>query len=834
MPIRFLIRPRGLLRLLPPIAAAAALLAAACGQPAPDEGAADTPAAANPAPETPAGAPDRVVLVTIDTLRADHVGAYGNPKALTPTLDGLARDGVRFTTAISPAPLTLPSHTTILSGLEPPAHGVRHNSGFRIPAEVPLLAERMKAAGYPTAAFVGAYVLDHRAGLDRGFDVYDDHVGLQLASSMFSSAERPADQVVDAALAWLEKAGPRFFVWVHFYDPHADYNPPPAFALALPGDPYSGEIAFADSQLGRLLKAVDAIGPADETFVVVTSDHGEGLGDHGEPSHSYGVYDSTQHVPLLMRGAGLPHGGVVKSIVALSDVTPTVLARVGAPPIEGAQGRDLSPLWQGAADPREAAYVETLATQLDMGWSPLLGLRTDQYKYIRAPRPELYDVEADPSESVNLIERDPQVAARLDHELDERLAAAGPVRFAPELDPEARQRLESLGYVVPESVGDTATLGVVGGPNPRDHLAESALLSRASSLASSGHPAEALKLIEEVRDRGKRTQRYRGQIALMVPDAAVARESGRILIELHDAHRGHMIVGNADLLDDRLDDAEREFREAISADSEGIESGPWVGLARVEQRRGRRESAEQYLRRALEVRPDSADARWRLAAMRLESGDEEEAQTLLAGLPAAALEEPAPALALAMAAESRGLDASAIERLQAAYRRHPDSMEVCMLLGDLLVASGRHAEAVGPLEAQLEKRPDAIGLKNDLAWSLAMSGGDLDRALALARDAEAERPDSPAILDTLATVRLRRREVAEALAVADRALARASGTAAAHLHYVRGAALAQLGRASEAREALRRAREALGDSQPDWLHELSGLERELGSTSAAG
>jgi arylsulfatase A-like enzyme len=335
----------------------------------------------------------------------------------------MAAQGVRFETAISPAPLTLPSHASLMTGLDPPRHGVRHNSIHRLAAGVPTLAEHMRAHGMATAAFVGALVLDRRFGLDRGFDVYDDR--MERRSARFSGyAERPADHVVDAAVAWLERAPQRFFLWVHLYDPHVEHQPPPGFAAAFARRPYLGEIAFADQQTGRLVRAVrDRFGD-EGLLVAITSDHGESLGEHGEPTHAYTVYDATQRVPLILLGTGLPAGRVVATPVRLLDVAPTLLATVGARALDS-DGRDLRPLWEApdaGGDP-PAAYVETLATHLDYGWSPLVGLRTERFKYIRAPRPELYDLAADPGELHDLADRDPERVRRLDAALERRLAS---------------------------------------------------------------------------------------------------------------------------------------------------------------------------------------------------------------------------------------------------------------------------------------------------------------------------------------------------------------------------------------------------------------------------
>ncbi|MGH7288273.1 MAG: sulfatase, partial [Myxococcota bacterium] len=321
---------------------------------------------------------DRVVLVTLDTVRADRVGCYGAEGAETETLDAIAARGVRFEFAISPAPITLPSHATLLTGLDPPEHGVRHNAQFRLAAGVPTLAEAMRAGGLATAAFVSAFVLDARFGLARGFDIYDDGLGLGAEAHLLTGVEsRTGDRTVDAALAWLERAPERFLLWLHLYDPHATYDPPEPFASRFGPRRYEAEIAFADAQLARLLARVSERWGEGGTLVVVTSDHGESLGEHGEPTHTLGIYDATQRVPLLLAGPGLPAGRVVRDALArLSDVAPTVLALAGLPPLEGASGQSLLSLVGGEPATPRVAWLETLATQLDFGWSPLLGVRT--------------------------------------------------------------------------------------------------------------------------------------------------------------------------------------------------------------------------------------------------------------------------------------------------------------------------------------------------------------------------------------------------------------------------------------------------------------------------
>ncbi|MDJ0787734.1 MAG: sulfatase, partial [Myxococcota bacterium] len=439
---------------------------------------------------------DRVVVITIDTLRADHVGAYGASFARTPVLDGLARDGVRFDVATSPAPVTLPAHTSLFSARDPSEHGVRHNGLFQVQPELPLLAERLSDAGFATGAFVGAFVLDRRFGLARGFDVYDDEMSIDRGTAgTFGFAERTADEVVDRALAWLDGAPDRFFLWAHFYDPHADYRPPAGFALALPGRPYDGEIAFTDSQVGRLLAAIDERWPNGRTLVVATSDHGESLGQHGESTHSYLIYEPTQRIPLLMKGPGLPVGKVVASPVRLIDVAPTVLALLGLPALEGASGVDLRDRIAGSEDAPLVTYMETLAPHFDFGWASLVGVREGDYKLIRGTRTELYDLSTDPGETRNLADERPELVARLEAEIDTRIESGGDPTPTRNIDEEERQRLVALGYLLPEEGSEPAGSWLEG-PDPTENVDAIHRVTEAGNLLEQGRWNDALAVLD--------------------------------------------------------------------------------------------------------------------------------------------------------------------------------------------------------------------------------------------------------------------------------------------------------------------------------------------------
>jgi choline-sulfatase len=396
----------------------------------------------------PPGAPN-LLLVTIDTVRADRLGCYGYAAATTATLDSLAADGVVFERAYSPYPLTLPSHTSMLSGRLPFEHGVRNND--QIAGEgAPLVAQTLHAQGIATAAVVSAFVLDHQFGLSRGFDRYEDR--MPRTASGEAANERPAKATTDLALSVLDDlAGDQFFLWVHYFDPHYPYSPPASWS----GDPYDGEIATVDRELGRLLRALRAKGLSDRTAIIVAGDHGEAFGEHGEVEHGLFVYDTTLHVPLLLRLPGAQLAGRrISAPVGLADVGPTLLslARAG----DGRTfpfAQNLIPVARDSSDRSDLRplYAETLSPCLNYGASPLASVRLGDWKYIEAPTPELYDLRTDPGEEHNLAPERPELASRYRdqlasmHSLD-WMTAVDPLADVT-TDASARERLASLGYV---------------------------------------------------------------------------------------------------------------------------------------------------------------------------------------------------------------------------------------------------------------------------------------------------------------------------------------------------------------------------------------------------
>ena len=619
-----------------------------------------------PAQRVPA---QRIVLVTIDTLRADFVGAYTGANAETPNLDALAESGVRFTAAISPAPLTLPSHASILTGLDPPHHGVRDNMTFALPDDLATLPEALAGASWATAAFLGSFILDRQHGLARGFGTYDDTMGLQGSRRVYGIPERPASRVVDAALDWLEDAPDRFFLWVHFFDPHAPWEGPDS---AAPRERYAAEVERTDAEVGRLVAAVRARWPDAGTLFVATSDHGESLEEHGEGTHSLGIYDATQRVPLILSGAGLPAGTVVDAVVRLVDLVPTLLALAELPPLPGLDGRDLTPIMEGASEPGRLAYLETLAPRLAYGWSPLLGLRSADFKYVRAPRPELYDLRADPGETRNLASDRRDLAAQFDALLSERLADTRVERFGRAPGAEERRMLEELGYAVPRRRWEAVDLERVDGPDPKDMMGVRRTMQAVVAAKLAGRPRRALALLESLDPGALEVALFAAATSLELGATGKAERHARRAAELEPlSHEAQLALGHALLARDHLGQARAAFREAARLQPEL--AAPWISLGLLAERAGDPAGAAGHYEHAASARATSAEATWRIAALQIESGRAAEADALLAGVAPEELSRPPAAERLARAEVAAGRPRDGLARIDAARAQHPDS-----------------------------------------------------------------------------------------------------------------------------------------------------------------
>ncbi len=562
-----------------------------------------------------------VLFITIDTLRADHVGVYGAKVAKTPQLDSLAARGVVFEQAIASVPLTLPSHTSLHTGLYPPNHGVRHNGIFRAADELETVAEKFQGAGYRTGAVIAADVLAPEFGLAQGFDSYDADLPDHRATAS-GYYERTANQVTDRALAWLAESERPFFLWLHYYDAHANHQPPEPYATQYARHPYNGEVAFVDHEIGRLFAGLAQHGRLQDILVAVTSDHGEGLGQHGEGSHSYLIYDSVTHVPLIVAGPGVPSGVRVPEVVSNAGVAATLLALAGAPSLSRVDAGDLSPHWAQSAPRGGFAYSESLAGELDHGWSPIHGLRSDAFHYIRAPRPELFDSQRDPLEYHNLLEHTPMHPAQQAAEarLGPLLAGALPLARS-EVDPEMRARIEALGYVVP------AQAVAKNGADPKDvhHFAD--MGTQAMALMVEGRETEAARLAELA------LQKIPGSILLhdilarayeKLGDPVSALQHAEVAARLRPDAEGHVAqLAYLQMKLGQLEAAATSYQRLEEIGRDGAESQ--IALM-WSARLGRSpEEVEQYAKRAVELAGWRRDICERVAEVWEELGEYERA-----------------------------------------------------------------------------------------------------------------------------------------------------------------------------------------------------------------
>ena len=570
--------------------------------------------------------PLNVVLITIDTLRSDYVGYSGAGKVKTPNLDHLAEEGVAFTQTRTPVPLTLPAHASILTGAYPPAHGVHVNGRDRLSENNETLAEILKGKGYATAAFVGAFVLDRRFGLAQGYDVYDDQMGTDVRLLESIEAERDAGVVASAFSAWLSRqtAGRPFFAWVHFYDPHAPYHPPEPYRGQYPNDPYAGEVAYTDAMVGRVVGELQSRGLLERTLFAVVGDHGEGLGEHGEQSHSVLIYHSTLHVPFLLHAPGFIEAGRKVHVVTQTvDVAPTLLDYLGITPSMG-QGETLRPLIEGGIARDGPVYSESLYASTHLGWSELRGLERGGFRFIEAPRPELYDLRKDPGERVDLLLSEKAVAREMRGELSllaEKLEE-GSSRESAAVDSETEARLRSLGYVSssrpppPQSVVD-----------PKDKMAvwnEIQIGVHEFGLGNDGLASEILEKVLATEKDIPLVYENLGALYMKVGRLAEAETIYReALARGIESAEFHMNLGRLHHGRREWREAEKELRVALELDPGNVAA--LVHLGNTLRARGELEEAISQYRQALEINPNYLYAFDGLGIAHSKLGKQEEA-----------------------------------------------------------------------------------------------------------------------------------------------------------------------------------------------------------------
>lgn len=575
----------------------------------------------------PSGTDFNVLLISVDTLRADHLGCYGHASIHTPNIDRLAEEGATFLQCISAAPITLPSHASMMTGTYPFVHGVRDNLTFRLHDKNTTLAEVLKRSGYATAAVVGAAVMNRESNISQGFDVYHDmHDAPPKRPAVASGdrtsghrAQRIGGEVADVAIDWLRSnSAGKFFLFVHFFDPHKPYDPPPPFADKY-SHPYLGEVAYADAQVGRILATVRELGIDGRTLVVLTGDHGEGLNDHGEATHANFLYDSTLRVPLIFRSPGrIPPGVRVATQVRTIDLAPTMLSFVALEPDAAMHGANLlDSMVRPSIDLGLSALSETMSPRFNFGLSHLLSLRENGWKYIHAPRPELYDLANDPSESINVAEQHPRRANDLRSKLRTLLETTRAVVSGAEvqvsLSARNREALQSLGYVGGSAdaelvSSDALALFDLSGEDPKDHKAEIRLTDDALHFMEARDLARAEKTLRELIDvSGDRREKFSWPhnslgLALAAQHKyieAVGCFEKSLAIDPNDG-RTLTNLGNAYLALGRADDAIARFETALHV-------GPalrqtHIGIAKALRLRGRTEEAADHERKAAAMR----------------------------------------------------------------------------------------------------------------------------------------------------------------------------------------------------------------------------------------
>jgi arylsulfatase A-like enzyme/Flp pilus assembly protein TadD len=626
-------------------------------------------------PAAQAMRPFHVVLVTIDTLRPDHLHCYGDSKIETPTLDSIAAGGALFENAVTQTPLTPPSHASIFTGLYPTVHHVRDTGGFILGPST-TLATILHQQGWDTAAFVSSAVLKKLFGFSQGFAVYDDQMPKPSNSrDVVEDPERRAGDTVDRAIHWLDaQSGKPYFLWVHLYDPHQPYQPPSPFKEKYRDRPYDGEIAYADHELGRLFEAVHKKSPAEKTIVAVMSDHGESLGEHGEYTHGVFLYDATLRIVFLLSGPGVPAGVRVKQQARTVDFLPTVLELLGGKAPASIQGASLLPSFAGSETPTAVSYAETLYPKINMGWAELRAIRTNHWKYVRAPKPELYDLSQDPAETTNVIQAHTAERERFEAQLKAVVGGDGAEKVGTSsIDQHTLDQLRSLGYVSGSSVRTFSLTGQ--GADPKDRVGILKLIALAEDPAAHTPDSRRIELLQQAvkEDPGDPDLYY--QLGAKYEKAGRHAEAIRLYREaigkgIQDA-RLHSRIGDLMLRAGKKDEAIPEYEKAASMNPADTASQTNLAVAYLEM--GRLPDAERVFHWVITTDPQSAAAFNGLGLISIQKSD----------------------------------PGSARGYFEKAVQMDPDLIEAQLNLGLIYRMAGENAKARSCFEAFLAKAPPA-------------------------------------------------------------------------------------------------------------------------------
>ncbi|MEQ8762975.1 MAG: sulfatase-like hydrolase/transferase [Planctomycetota bacterium] len=666
--------------------------------------------------------PTSVLLITLDTTRADRLGCYGRAGAGTETFDRLAETGVLFEQAYTAAPITLPSHTSILTGTYPTHHGVHDNGSFRAAPTLVTLAEILQEEGYRTGAFIASFPLDSAYGLDQGFETYDDAYGATKSRLRTEFAERPASAVVDSAEAWLSKLSDDegFFAWVHCFDPHAPYAPPEEAARRHPDDPYQAEIDFMDEQLGRLSKALEASNRLDDTLIVVVADHGESLGEHGEVTHAALIYNPTVRVPLILSGPGVPSSRRITATARTIDILPTVTDLLGLDAPRAVQGRSLQSLWSSDSEDSRTAYLETYWPKLHQGWSPLEGLVDGEWKLIRAPEvqgdsSELFDILADPAELEDLAAAKGPRASELNERLSSLIEETSSSEHAAtrNLDEGDQEVLAQLGYV-----GSTVDEREAG-QHPKDRVRALSGFQIVARLIREQRFTEALAKL--------------GEIEAAFPDSLGVLEYGALC---------YKEMGRQDPA--HLEEALDRYRRAIAINPNLVNL--WKNRGEVHLLRGELREAADCYEQARELSPGVYDTEKRFALILARLSRTEEAIAIVDAL----TEQVGPRRDLfndvGAALERTDHPNEALKLFERAIAfgpaSDPEVVRAHNRAGVILSGMNRSKEAMTHFEAVNRVRPDNEFARPRLAMELEKIG-EPEKALRIWQALAQQNPGEP-------------------------------------------------------------------------------------------
>jgi len=686
-----------------------------------------------------------VILITMDTTRADHIACYGYPDVKTPNLDALAGRGVLFEQAATSSPLTLPAHCSIMTGLYPTYHGVRVNGNTALSEEQTTIAEVLSAQGYRCGAFIGAFVLDGRWGLEQGFQQYDDQFDLQKYRHIdLGAVQRPGNEVMDKALAWLdgERANP-FFAWIHLYDPHAPYEPPePYFSeysrRGLVGQ-YDGEIAFMDEQIGRCVAWLEKNGLSQNTILVLIGDHGEGLGSHGEETHGYFIYDYAAHVPFIITTPLQGLRGVrVPSQVRSVDVFPTILGLVGIEGRAGVHGRSVIPLmFKPKTRDKAPAYGESMAPNIQFGWSPLQFLRATQYKYIDAPKAELYDIARDADEQTNLCGDLPEIARKMKAELDRLIAETSrgaPAPQAANLDKETVERLAALGYIgAPVAAKKPSGSGPGALADPKDKLQVFVSIQQAGELIMRDQYAQAAENLEAALRDDPTIPQALLQLATCYTELGRIEDAKAKLdaVLKDDPENIQALISLANILlrEGKKEDVLALCKQTLSVDERNVQA--YMLMGEIYMGEQKHAEALPYLEKAVEIQPKLTRNRLNLAACLVGVKQYDRAETMLKEIIREYPKSPRARYNLGLLYEEQGSLGKAKTAYADEVSAFPREFQARFNLGKILLKLGDRAGYMENMREVVKVAPQQAEGYLFLARGLLLEQAPLDEVQAL-------------------------------------------------------------------------------------------------------